>query len=534
MTESAIFGAQRVRAVRATIFRFVIAGVYNVKLLRTLLSVALAVTFMAAPTSARPPAIPRATPDAVTHHRITLDGRTYAYTARAGTITLRDENHRPTCRVFYVAYTLDGSDARTRPVTFLYNGGPGSSSMWLHMGSVGPVRVVTNSNGTESAGPPYRIVENPYSILDKTDLVFIDMPDSGFGRIVGAGKPKDFFGVDQDVHAFAQFIERYISKFGRWNSPKVLFGESYGTTRSAGLVNYLQNQGIAVNGVVLQSSILSFDLDWEFDPTGIGGGDWLFVLYLPSEAATAWYHHAIAYRGSLSSYVAQAEHFASTEYLDALAQGAALSSDEYDHVVAKLHYYTGLSEQYIRNSNLRIPYWRFESELLRERGKVAGRLDSRFETYALNRTQQSPDWDPTDASIDAPFTTAVNSYLRQDLHYDTPLLYRSSIYAIIAANGGWDWKHNGASQTNVAVDLAQALTYNKNLRVFSANGYYDFATPFYATAYTLDHLNLVPAIQRHITLGFYEAGHMIYLNIPSLARYHADLERWYSQTLSVR
>jgi carboxypeptidase C (cathepsin A) len=502
-------------------------------MLRTLTAAALAAVFLLA-SAPRTSGGPPATPDAVTHHTIVLDGHTYAYTARAGTITLRDQDHRPTCRIFYVAYTLDGTNPSTRPVTFLYNGGPGSSSMWLHMGSVGPMRIVTNSNATQTAGPPYRIVDNPYSILDRSDLVFIDMPDSGFGRIIGTGKPADFFGVDQDVRAFGQFIERYVTQFGRWNSPKFLFGESYGTTRSANLANYLQANGITVSGVVLQSTILSFALDWDFEPTGIGGGDWLFVLYLPTEAATAWYHHAIAYRGSLRSFTAAAEHFASTEYLDALAQGSALSPASYDDVVAKLHYYTGLSDQYIRNSNLRVPYWRFMSELLRERGKVVGRLDSRFETWALDRTQETPDWDATDAGIDAPYTTAINEYLRQDLHYNTPLLYRTSVYNIIAAHGGWDWKHNGTEVTNVAVDLAQAMTYNKNLRVFSANGYYDFATPYYATVYTLTHLNLMPAIQGHITYGFYPSGHMIYLNIPSLAQYHNDLERWYAQTLSIR
>ncbi len=502
-------------------------------MLRTLLaaSCAAAVLFVGAPLAL---AAPAPTPDAITHHTIVLNGHTYAYTARAGTITLRDEHHNPTCRMFYVAYTLDGANPNGRPVTFLYNGGPGSSSMWLHMGSVGPKRIVVNSNATETAGPPYRIVDNPYTILDKSDLVFIDMPDSGFGRIIGKGKPSDFFGVDQDVRAFGQFVERYVTKFHRWNSPKFLFGESYGTTRSANLVNYLQNAGITVNGVVLQSSILSFALDWEFEPTGIGGGDWLFVLYLPTEAAAAWYHHAVPRHGSVQSFAAQAEHFASTEYLDALAQGSALSPSTYNDVVAKLHYYTGLSEQYIRNSNLRVPYWRFESQVLRSRGQVIGRLDARYQTYALDRIGEQPEWDPTDAGIDAPFTTAINAYLRDDLHYHTPLLYRTSVYNIIGANGGWDWKHNGTAVTNVAVDLAQALTYNKNLRVFSANGYYDFATPYYATVYTLTHLGIAPQLQNHITFGFYPSGHMIYLNLPSLSEYHADLERWYSGVLSIR
>jgi carboxypeptidase C (cathepsin A) len=480
------------------------------------------------------PSIPALTPDGVTHHTLQLDGRTLAYTARAGTITLRDTDDRPTARIFYTAFTLDGANPTNRPVTFLYNGGPGSSTIWLRMGSFGPVRVQTN-DGTTTIGPPYRLADNQYSLLDKTDLVFIDMPGSGYGRIIGDGKPKDFWGVDQDANAFAQFIQRYITNFNRWNSPKFLFGESYGTTRSAVLSGVLANKGIALNGIVLLSSFLNPMVDYN-DGAPIGGGDWAYVLYLPTETATAWYHHVIPSAPALNALLPEVEKFALGEYLDGLAAGARLSPDRFNDIVSKLHRYTGLSEQYIRNSNLRIPYDRFENELARQHGITVGRLDSRFETYVLDRPEVSPDWDATDSAIDGAFVATGNQYLRQSLKYDTPLLYRSEIYDLIYSNGNsWDFKHGNDPQTfNVAPDLAQSMTYNPRLKVFSANGYFDFATPFFATVYVLNHLYLAPALQKNITYGFYESGHMVYLHPSALAKFHADLERWYAKVLSNR
>ena len=478
--------------------------------------------------------ISSAVPDSVTHHTVMIDGKSYPYTARVGTLTLRDTQHNPTLRMFYVAYTLDATNGAKRPVTFFYNGGPGSSTMWLHMGSFGPVRVSVG-DGTITNPPPYSVRPNPYSLLDKSDLVFIDMPGSGFGRFIGKGTPKMFWGVDGDIDAFGQFIERYVTTFHRWNSPKFLFGESYGTTRSAGLVDYLQNHGIGMNGVVLQSSILNFNLDWStnFGATDVGGGDWSYVLYLPTAAATAWYHHAIPNRpASLRKFLANVESFAMGPYLSGLAQGANLPRAQFDSLVRKLHAYTGLSEQYIRNANLRIQYARFENQLLRNDGKTVGRLDSRFETGVIDRNANEPSWDATDAAIDAPFTAAINSYLRDDLHYNSPLRYRSSVYSLIEKSGGWNWKHNGIEPTNVAPDLAEALTYNPHLRVFSANGYYDFATPYFATVYTLTHLYLNSTIQSHITYGFYKAGHMIYIKPASLVHYKRDLAHWYDTTLA--
>jgi carboxypeptidase C (cathepsin A) len=413
----------------------------------------------------------------------------------------------------------------------MYNGGPGSSTMWLRMGSFGPVRVLAG-NGRPSGPPPYQIGNNPYSLLDKSDLVFIDMPDSGFGRILG-GKEKEFFGVDQDVAAFGQFIQRYITTFHRWNSPKFLFGESYGTTRSAALSDYLLNHGIALNGVVLLSSILNFGLDYgNGEPNA--SGDWPYVLYLPTEAATAWYHNKVPNKpADLPSFLAQVEQFATGEYLDALYQGARLGASERANVARKLSEYLGVPQSYVLHSNLRIPYDRYQRELLRSDNVVVGRLDSRYTTYGLHTaSNEGPPWDPTDSSIDAPYTTAVNAYLRDDLKYNTPLQYRPNIYGIIYSNGSsWDFTHNRRQPTNVATDLADAMTQNPGLKVFSANGYYDFATPFFATMYTLQHLQIAPELQNNITFGFYQSGHMVYLNDTALAQFKSDLSRWYDSAL---
>ncbi len=310
------------------------------------LLVALAAAFLiaAAPAPSPSPAAGEAiTPDAVTQHAISLGGKSIAYTARAGTIALENDKGEVTCRMFYTAFTADGVDPRTRPVTFLYNGGPGSSSVWLRMGSFGPMRVVV---GDAAATPdaPFNLVENQYSLLDRTDLVFVDAPDTGFSRIAAAGKPSDFFGVDPDVRAFSQFVSRYVSTFNRWNSPKFLFGESYGTPRSAMLVRALQRQGLGMNGVILLSSILDFSLDWDvnFNAAAIGGGDWAFPLYLPTEAASTWFHKALpGSQQSLTAFLSQVEDFSMHEYLSALAQGSNLSPSRFNDVVAKLHAYTG-------------------------------------------------------------------------------------------------------------------------------------------------------------------------------------------------
>jgi len=499
------------------------------------LLVALAAAFLiaAAPAPSPSPAAGEAiTPDAVTQHTISLGGKSIAYTARAGTIALENDKGEVTCRMFYTAFTADGVDPRTRPVTFLYNGGPGSSTVWLRMGSFGPMRVVV---GDVAATPdaPFNLVENQYSLLDRTDLVFVDAPDTGFSRIAAAGKPSDFFGVDPDVRAFSQFVSRYVSTFNRWNSPKFLFGESYGTPRSAMLVRALQRQGLGMNGVILLSSILDFSLDWDvnFNAAAIGGGDWAFPLYLPTEAASSWFHKALpGSQQSLTAFLSQVEDFSMHEYLSALAQGSNLSPSRFNDVVAKLHAYTGLSESYIRQSNLRIPYWRYETEVFRNNGVMLGRLDARYTSYSLDRINERTPFDPADAAMDTAYVGAGNYFMRQILGYHTTLIYRP----LVNVFAQWDWKHNGALPANTAQDLAEAMTFDPKLQIFSGNGYYDFATPFWATVYTLNHLNLPPELQKNISYGFYESGHMVYLHQQALAQFHDDLERWYAQTLNQR
>ncbi|MEO6912752.1 MAG: peptidase S10 [Candidatus Baltobacteraceae bacterium] len=473
-------------------------------------------------------------PDAVTNHTLNLRGQALRYTARAGTITIRNDQEHPEATMFYTAYTLDGAGARTRPVTFLYNGGPGSSTIWLRMGSFGPVRVVT-ANGKITAPAPYTLVDNQDSLLDKTDMVFIDMAASGFGRILPGGDAKKIFGSDNDVAAFAQFIERYLLANNRWNSPKFLFGESYGTPRSAMLVDYLQRHNISINGVVLQSSILNYSLA----SSGVYGGadtdDWQYVFALPTEAATAYYYKAVpGAPPTLAAYMREVTRFATTDYRKALDQGNQLTSAKYDAIVARVHRYLGLSEQYVRNSNLRVQSGRYIAEFRREQGKTEGVYDSRYQLYTLDRAEEYPSLEATDASIDSAYFTLGNQYLREDLKYTTPLLYQVGAYGAIQAAGGWDFKHNGSEPLETAPDLAEAMTFNPNLRIFSANGFYDSVTPFSATVYSLHHLNVMPQLQGHISYGFYPSGHMIYLNPDALAAFRGDLERWYSQTLRVR
>lgn len=508
------------------------------RLLVTVLSFSLAGAAFGAPAYAAPnaspapaaPSVPAGIPDAVSQQTLDVNGRSYGYTARAGTITLENQQGQPACRMFFTAFTLDNVDTRTRPVTFFYNGGPGSSTIWLRMGSFGPMRVLVG-DGSATANAPFHLVPNEYTLLDRSDLVFVDAPGTGFSRIVGAGKPDEFYGVDQDMRAFTQFVSRYVSTYGRWNSPKFLFGESYGTPRTAVLVDNLQKQGIGINGIVLLSSVLDFNLDWgiNFTPVSIGGGDWAFPLYLPTEAASSWYHNALpGPQTTLQNLLPQVETFAMGEYLNALAAGDRLAPSTYDDVVAKLHQYTGLSPQYIRSSNLRIPYWRYLTELQRNSGQTLGRYDARFTSYTLDRLADRPQFDATDSAIDAAFVGAGNYYVRQLLRYNPPTDYLPLVFAV---NRQWDWKHNGNLPTNTAQDLAEAMTFNPSLRVFSANGYYDMATPFFATVYTLNHLSLAPQLQGNITYGFYESGHMVYLHPAALAAFHADLERWYAQVL---
>ena len=475
-----------------------------------------------------PPApAPATATDSVTHHSGTLDGKAVEYAATAGTITLKNGKGEPTATMFYVGYTLDGdTDKAHRPVTFLYNGGPGSSTIWLRMGSFGPKRVVVG-DGQATPGAPFQLVDNQYSLLDKTDLVFVDAVGTGFSRIL-KGEGKDFYGVDPDIRAFGQFVQRYITQNGRWNSPKFLFGESYGTPRTCGLVNYLQNAGVQINGIVLLSSVINFA---EF--IGGDGNDEQFIGYLPTEAAIAWYHHKVPNRtNDLATFLGPVKSFAIGEYADVLARGTWASSSQREDVVRKLHQYTGISEQFIRDANLRVQPGEFEKQLLHTQGRITGRLDARFIGIDTSPTGEFPDYDPADVSFSGAYVAAFNDYVRDELKYHTELDYKPTNYGEI--NQNWDIDHkvdgNDYPVADLMPDLRDAMSQNPHLKVFSASGYYDMATPFFATDYLLAHLGIDPSLQKNISYGYYESGHMVYLHVPALAQFKADLGRFYDAT----
>jgi carboxypeptidase C (cathepsin A) len=459
----------------------------------------------------------------VTHGDVRIGNRDVHYTATAGNLVIHNDKGEPTASFFYVAYTADhAGDARKRPVTFLYNGGPGSSSIWLHMGAFGPVRVAV-ADGTATPPPPYNLVANHDSLLDKTDLVFIDAIGTGFSKAVGKAKGKDFFGVDQDVDAFARFIQRYITVNQRWDSPKFLYGESYGTTRSAALAAHLQDMGIALNGVTLMSSILNYGLL-------LPGSDMRYQLYLPTYAAIAWYHHKLPQQpADLKAFLDGVRHFADTDYARALAQGQNLPQAEADAVAQKLHQYTGLSVEYLKRTHLRVDAGRFRKELLRDEARTVGRYDGRFMGIDEDSAGETPDYDPSDTAISPAFTAAFNAYLDGTLKYKHDQPYKVMADAI----KDWDWKHRAAGSRRkmpmpyVAGDLAQAMRENPGLRVFSANGYFDLATPFHVTEYDIDHMELDPSIRGHVTFGYYPSGHMIYLHPEALHALKADLAKFY-------
>jgi len=462
----------------------------------------------------------------VTHHDMTLGGKSLKYTATAGTLIIRDEEDKPYGSIFYVAYTLDGAESRSRPLSFLYNGGPGSATLWLHMGSFSPVRIQTDSPGP-TAGPPFKLVSNEYSLLDKSDLVFVDAPLTGYSRAVGKATPKDFTGVDQDLHAFDRFIIRYLSVNQRWNSPKFLIGESYGTTRSAALADMLGNDGVQLNGVVLISSILNYNIR-------AGGYDALYIGNLPSYAAAAWYFNKIPNRpADLAAWVQQAREFASGAYAHALFQGHNLPPAELDSVAKEVSRFTGLSVDYVKETNLRVSPSRFRKEVLRDDRKTLGRYDMRFEGVDVDAAGETPGYDASDTGISGAFVAALHDYLEGELKYQSTDAYRPTAYNL--TSGTWDWKHRPTSappgmgpggeqsQPYVAADLASAIRKNPHLKVFSANGYFDLATPFFATEYDLDHMDLSAELRGNVQFGYYPSGHMIYLNVDALHKLKDDL-----------
>jgi carboxypeptidase C (cathepsin A) len=452
---------------------------------------------------------------------ISLHGRSLNYTVTPGTLTIRNDDGTPTASMFYTAYSVESRGPR--PVTFLFNGGPGSSTMWLHMGSFAPVKVDASLPETV-AGPPFRYGPNQDTLLDVTDLVFIDAPTTGLSRPLGKAEPKDFFGVDKDIDAFSRTIQRYLTKYGRWNSPKFIIGESYGTTRAAGLSKALSDKGVQLNGIVLVSTVLNFA---DF------AGDQSMVNFLPTYAADAWYHGKIRPKPDLTSFLAEARAFAAGPYAAALQKGGAISEEEKQSVAQQMARLTGLSADYILRSNLRVNPNRFQRELLRGQRQIIGRIDSRYVGTEADPVGENPSYDPQASAITGAFVGAFNDYLFRDLGYSSPLTFRPNNYAGIGND--WNFQHNAPDGQQFAADtssdLAQAMRENPRLKLLSVNGLYDLATPFFGADYEIGHMALDPRIAQNVRYTYYPAGHMMYLDPGSARQLKSDLAAFYASAL---
>lgn len=461
-----------------------------------------------------------------TKHTVAIGGTSVSYTATAGNILLKQEDGRPKANFFFISYVKDGvQDSSKRPLTYSFNGGPGSSSVWLHMGVLGPKRVeVENENGV--LPPPYKLIDNEYSMLDVTDLVFIDPVTTGYSRAVPGESDKQYHGVREDVESVGEFIRLYTTRFKRWSSPKFLIGESYGTTRAANLVNYLQERhGMYFNGVMLVSSILQMQTA-RFDV----GNDLPYILFLPTYTATAWYHKKLSadLQGDLETTLSQVQQFAINDYTLALMKGKNLTSQEQENIAEKLSRYTGLSKEYIQRSNLRVPIFRFTKELMRSERKTVGRLDSRYTGIDRDAAGETFEYDPSLAAITGPYTATLNDYVRSELKYESELPYEILTDRVRPWNYGND---NQNRYLNVAEFLRAAMNQNPSLKVHVANGFYDLATPYFATRYTFDHLGLEPDLQNNVTMSYYEAGHMMYIHKPSLIQLKEKLANFLKSVL---
>ncbi len=480
---------------------------------------------------------------------VTVEGHTIDYQAVAGTIIVHpkgwddapqvkdSKNPDAEASIFYVAYFKKGEKPGDRPITFLYNGGPGSSTVWLHMGAFGPKRVVTKDD-THTPAAPYSLVNNDYSLLDATDLVFIDAPGTGFSRIAGKDKEKAFYGVDPDVHAFAEFIRSFISKYNRWNSPKYLFGESYGTPRSAVLSDQLeQHFDIDLNGVILLSQILNFDLSVDGPETN-PGIDTAYEVALPTYAATAWYHHKLPGNPKdLDALVQQVERFAMGPYAYALSRGASLDDKTRQQIAQKLHQYTGLPVSYILKANLRVAGGEFEKNLLGDSDETTGRLDTRFAGPTMDPLSKEAEYDPQSAAISSAYVSAFNNYVRNTLDYGQGMTYNPEINVFKY----WSFKHQQPNMpfafpgaTNVMPDLAAAMKYNPDLKVLLMGGYFDLATPFYEGWYEMHHLPIPNKLQANIQYRYFQSGHMVYAHVPALAKMHDDVAAFIKATDNVK
>jgi carboxypeptidase C (cathepsin A) len=461
----------------------------------------------------------------VTQHSAKIGGQEIRYTATAGTLVLKEDNGKPKASIFYISYTRDGStDLAKRPITFSFNGGPGSSSVWLHMGALGPKRVPLSEEGFP-VPPPYPISDNQYSALDYTDLVFIDPVTTGFSRPAPGVDAKQFHGLEGDLASVADFIRLYLTRSNRWNSPKFLAGESYGTTRAAGLSDYLlEHDGIYLNGITLISSVLNFQT-LDFHP----GNDLPYILYLPTYTAAAWYHKKLpADLGDLQKAVAESRRFAANEYTIALMKGDRLPDSERAAVAKQMARLTGLPEKLIEQSRLRIRISLFTKKLLEDDGRTIGRYDSRLKGIDHDPNAGSFEYDPSYASVQGAYTAAFNEYIRTQLKWDTDRPYE----ILTGKVQPWNYHDFENRYVDVADRLRKAIAQNQSLHVLVANGYYDLATPFFATEYTFDHMQLDPKLRGNISMMYCDAGHMLYTKSACLASLHQHMAAFYAKTLA--
>jgi carboxypeptidase C (cathepsin A) len=451
-----------------------------------------------------------------------------------------EQNPSAEASMFYVAYFQTNSKAESRPLTFLFNGGPGSSTVWLHMGAFGPKRVLT-ADDTHTPAAPYQLVNNDESLLDTSDLVFVDAPGTGFSRIAGKDKEKAFYGVDPDAYAFAEFITEFLSTYGRWNSPKYLFGESYGTTRSAVLVNELETErDIDFNGVILLSQILNFGLSAD-GPESNPGVDLPYQLALPTYAATAWYHHKLPGNPKdLPPLLAEVEQFAMNDYALALLQGASLGQEQRDAIIARLHQYTGLPADYIRKANLRIDAGEFEKNLQDDNDTTTGRLDTRFSGPTMDPLSKEADYDPQSAAISSAYVSAFNAYVRKELNFGGNKIFKPEIDIWQS----WNFQHQppgipaplppSSQAPNVMPDLASAMKYNPNLKILLNAGYFDLATPFFEGQFEMRHLQIPAKLQANIEYGYYQSDHMVYAHEASLKELHDTVAAFIRKTDNIK
>ncbi len=456
----------------------------------------------------------------ITNHTLNINGKTLSYTATAGYMPIKDSDGKTIAQIFYISYVKDSEqDVTQRPITFAFNGGPGSSSIWLHIGALGPKRVVLPDNGTEISRT-YELVDNQYTWLDFTDLVFVDPVGTGYSRAAQGVNTQRFYNMNEDVKTMGEFVRLYVTENQRWSSPKYITGESYGTTRAVAMAGHIQREhAMWLKGLVLLSSALNFET-FSFD----SGNDLPYVLALPSYAAAALYHKKLS--GNFPDIIKEASDWAINDYMPALAKGSTLDDNEQDKIVDELIHYTGLSKSYIENHRMRVSNFQFANELLHDSFKVTGLLDSRVTAFRFPNFFETGYNDPSLFLVEGPYVAAFNSYVRNDLNFKTDKTY---VFLSDKINESWSWSQGQQGYVDVASRLTEAISSNEHLRVFAGTGYYDLTTPWLSQKYTFDHLALRPDLMKNITHKYYESGHQIYTSTTSLEKLTKDVTSFFQQ-----